>query len=449
MVMSQTGRNDSGMDPFGPNRNEFLVEPYPYSKWPSGKTKRDLVSELAQRLNSHIPGATFNITQPIIDTSTEIATGSSADLAVIVSGPDLSVLRRLAGDVLTVIRTVPGAADTSIEQEGDQPQLRIAVDRSVLGRYGLNISDVQEVIELAIGGRAVGAVFQGERRFDVTVRYVPDARIDPAAIAQILVATPSGGRVPLGQLARVETVRGPSIIARRENERQITVRTNIRERDQGGFVSDAQSKVAASVNLPSGYRVAWGGQFENLARARARMTIILPVTILIVFGLLFVAFGSIRDALLVLVNVPFSLVGGIVALYLRGIHLSVSAAVGFVTLFGVAVMGGLLYVAEINRRLGEQGVSLRDAVASGAKSQVRPMFMLIVVAMLGMIPAATATGIGSDIQRPLATVIVGGLVSTLLLTLLVLPSLYYVTGGPRYRASRVAELLDEKGRHDR
>lgn len=439
MVMSQSGRNDSGMDPFGPNRNEFLIEPHPYTMWPSGKTKRDLVDELAQRLNGHIPGATFNITQPIIDTSTEIATGSSADLAVIITGPDLSVLRRLASAALEVVRTVPGAADTSIEQEADQAQLRIAVDRGILARYGLNISDVQDVIELAIGGRAVGAVFEGERRFDVTVRYVPEARTDPTAIGQILVATPGGGRVPLGQLARVETVRGPSIIARRENERQITIRTNIRDRDQGGFVSEAQARVAASLTLPSGYRVSWGGQFENLARARARLALILPVTILIVFALLFVAFASVRDAGLVLVTVPFSLVGGILALYLRGIHLSVSAAVGFVTLFGVAVMGGLLYVAEINRRLGEPGTSLQEAVVSGAKALVRPMFMLIAVAMLGMVPAATATGIGSDIQRPLATVIVGGLASTLMLTLLVLPSLYYVAAGGRSRASRTAE----------
>jgi cobalt-zinc-cadmium resistance protein CzcA len=438
MVMSQSGRNDSGMDPFGPNRNELLIEPRPYSNWSPGKTKRDLVQELSQRLNSHIPGATFNITQPIIDTSTEIATGSSADLAIIITGPELGTLRRLAGEVLEMVRTVPGAADTSIEQEADQSQLRIAVDRTVLARYGLNISDVQDVIELAIGGRAVGVVFEGERRFDLTVRYVPDARTDQAAIAQILVATPGGGRVPLGQLARVETVRGPSIIARRENQRQITVRTNIRDRDQGGFVAEAEAKMATAVTLPSGYRVTWGGQFENLARARARLTLILPVTILVVFGLLFVAFASVRDAALVLVNVPFSLVGGILALYLRGIHMSVSAAVGFVTLFGVAVMGGLLYVAEINRRMSEPQTSLENAVVSGAKSQVRPMFMLIVVAMLGMIPAAVATGIGSDIQRPLATVIVGGLASTLLLTLLVLPSLYYVAAGARRRAPRAA-----------
>ncbi len=447
MVMSQSGRNDSGMDPFGPNRNELLIELTPYSTWPSGKTKRDLVQELSQRLYSHIPGATFNITQPIIDTSTEIATGSSADLAIIITGPDLATLRRLAGDVLDRIRTLRGAADTSIEQEADQSQLRIAVDRAALARYGLSISDVQDVIELAIGGRGVGVVFEGERRFDLTVRYVPEARTDQTAIAQILVATPGGGRVPLGQLARVETVRGPSIIGRRENQRQITVRTNVRDRDQGGFVAEAQAMVAAAVTLPSGYRISWGGQFENLERARARLALILPVTILIVFGLLFVAFASMRDAALVLVNVPFSLVGGILALYLRGINLSVSAAVGFVTLFGVAVMGGLLYVAEINRRLDEPGASLRDAIVSGSKSQVRPMFTLIVVAMLGMMPAALATGIGSDIQRPLATVIVGGLVSTLLLTLLVLPSLYYVTAGKRYQASRLEELFGES-RHD-
>jgi len=432
MVMSQSGRNDSGMDPFGPNRNEFLVQPKPYTMWPPGKTKGGLVAELSSRLNGHIPGATFNVTQPIIDTSTEIATGSSADLAVIISGPDLTMLRRLASNVLDVIRRVRGAADTSIEQEADQAQLRIGVDRDVLARYGLNISDVQEVIELAIGGRAVGAVFEGERRFDVTVRYVPEARTDPSAIGQLLVATPSGARVPLGQLAHVAVVRGPSIIARRENERQVTVRTNVRDRDQGSFVTEAQEKVGASVSLPAGYRITWGGQFENLARARARLAVILPITVLIVFAMLFVAFGSVRDAGLVLVNVPFSLAGGIVALYLRDIHLSVSAAVGFVTLFGVAVMGGLLYVAEINRRLGEPGTSLEDAVILGAKSQVRPMFTLILVAMLGMIPAAIASGIGSDIQRPLATVIVGGLASTLLLTLLVLPSLYYATArGPR------------------
>lgn len=426
MVMSQTGRNDSGMDPFGPNRNEFLVEPLPYGEWPAGRTKAQLVRELEARLNGHIPGASFNITQPIIDTSTEIATGSSADLAVIISGPDLPRLRQLAEQVVAAVRAVPGAADTSIEQEADQAQLRIQVDRVALARHGLSVAEVQEVIALAVGGRTVGAVFERERRFDITLRYAEEARTDRVAIGRILVPTASGARIPLAELADIDIVSGPSIIARRENERQITVRTNIRGRDQGGFVAEAQAIVSQSVTLPSGYRLAWGGQFENLARARERLTLILPITLLLVFGLLFLAFSSLRDAVLVLANVPFSFVGGMFALYARGMHLSVSAAVGFITLFGVSVMAGLLYVEEINRRLAVRGTGLEEAVVCGAASQVRSRFMLILVAMLGMLPAATATGIGSDIQRPLATVIVGGLMSTMLLTLLALPSLYYV-----------------------
>ena len=427
MVMSQSGRNDSGTDPFGPNRNELLIEMHPYDTWPAGKTKAGLVEELSRRLRSEIPGSTFNFTQPIIDTSTEIATGSSADLAIIISGPDLGELRKLATDTLELVRQIRGAADSSIEQEADQPQLRIRIRRHDAARYGLKMSDIADVIELAVGGRAIGTVFEGERRFDVAARYSAAARSDPAAIGNILTAAPNGSRIPLSQLADIQVQDGATIIARRENKRSITVRTNIRGRDQGGFVGEAQSKVSEQVKLPEGYQVVWGGQFENLERARKRLTVIIPLTILIIFGLLFVAFNSVRDASLALLSVPFSLAGGVIGLYLRGINFSVSAAVGFVTLFGVAVMAGLLYISEIKRRRIELAVPLEEAVVEGAKAQVRPMLLLILVALLGMIPAATATGIGSDIQRPLATVIVGGLLSTLLLTLLVLPSLYYVT----------------------
>jgi cobalt-zinc-cadmium resistance protein CzcA len=232
--------------------------------------------------------------------------------------------------------------------------------------------------------------------------------------------------VPLRDLADIQVVTGASIIARRENQRQISVRTNIRGRDQGGFVAEAQRRFADQVKLPPGYSVEWGGQFENLDRARKRLTVILPITIAIIFALLFFAFGSTSNALLVLVNVPFSAVGGILLLWLRGMHFSVSAAVGFISLFGVAVMSGVLYISEINRRRQEDGESLHDAVIHGAKSQLRPRLILILVALLGMVPAATAVGIGSDVQRPLATVVVGGLLSTLLLTLLALPSLYYL-----------------------
>src|SRR5947208_2574037 len=428
-VSSQTGRNDDGTDPYGPNRNEFFVALAPYDTWPHGKRKSDLIEELNARLRSAVPGAFFSFTQPIIDNVTEAVTGSPADLAVIITGPDLAELRRLGQDTLGVLQKVAGAADTGIEQEEDQAQLRIRIDRQAVARYGINVRDVQDVIELAIGGRTVSTFFEGERRFDIAVRYVPEARTDPSAIGTILVATRDGGHVPLSQLAEIQVVNGASIIARRENHRQISERTNIRGRDQGGFVQEAQERFAAAVKLPDGYRVEWGGQFENLARARRRLAFILPITILVIFCLLFFTFGSVSYAGLVLLNVPFSLVGGILALYLRGINLSVSAAVGFISLLGLAVMSGVLVVSEISARRADRRVRGRDAVVQGSLAQMRPVLMMIVVAMLGMVPAAFATGVGSDVQRPLATVVVGGLLSTLVLTLLALPALYWLIAG--------------------
>lgn len=424
-VASQTGRNDSGTDPFGPNRNELLITLHPYEEW-KDKTKPQLIEELNDRLRKNIPGATFNFTQPIIDTVTESVTGSSADLAIIMTGSDLTSLREIAAQTVDIIRKIPGAADTAIEQESDQAQVQILVKRPQVARYGINVEDVQQLIELAVGGKAITSVFEGERRFDVTARYKPTARTDLADLGNILVHTADGARVPLSQLAEITVVSGASIIARRENERQMTVRTNIRGRDQGGFVNEAQKKFAESVHLPSGYRVDWGGQFENLERARKRLTVVLPMTVALIFALLFFAFGSQQYAWIVLMNVPFSLVGGIFFLWLRGINLSVSAAVGFISLFGVAVMSGVLVVAEINRQRTQEGIPLDQAVLRGSVAQVRPVLMMIVVALLGMVPAARASGIGSDVQRPLATVVVGGLLSTLFLTLIALPSIYYL-----------------------
>ncbi len=424
-VASQTGRNDSGTDPFGPNRNELLLTLRPYDEW-KGKTKPQLIEELNDRLKKNIPGATFNFTQPIIDTVTESVTGSSADLAIILTGRDLTTLRDLAAQTLESIRTVPGSADSAIEQEGDQAQVQILVKRPQVARYGINVEDVQQLIELAVGGKAITSIFEGERRFDITARYKPTARTDLTDLGNILVHTAEGARIPLSQLAEIRVVNGASIIARRENERQITVRTNIRGRDQGGFVTDAQAKFTQAVRLPQGYTVNWGGQFENLERARKRLAIVLPMTIALIFALLFFAFGSQQYAFLVLMNVPFSLVGGILFLWMRGINLSVSAAVGFISLFGVAVMSGVLVVAEINRQRTQEGIGLEQAVLQGSVAQVRPVLMMIVVALLGMVPAARASGIGSDVQRPLATVVVGGLLSTLFLTLVALPCMYYL-----------------------
>ncbi len=437
LVASQTGRNDSGTDPFGPNRNEILITLKPYDEWPAGKSKADLVDELGARLRENIPGASLNFTQPIIDTVTESVTGSSADLAVILTGSDLGTLRRTAQQTLAMIQKVPGAADSAIEQEPDQAQLRVLIDRTRIARYGLNVEDVQALIELAVGGRPISTLFEGERRFDITARYITGSRADIADLSSMVVRAAGGARIPLSELAKIQVVNGASIVGRRENQRQMTVRTNIRGRDQGGFVRDAQWRFAREISLPQGYRVEWGGQFENLERARHRLSIVLPMTVGLIFALLFMAFGSAIEAGLVLMNVPFSLVGGILLLWLRGINLSVSAAVGFISLFGVAVMSGVLLIAEISRQRREVGLDLEQAVVEGAKSNIRPILMMVIVALLGMIPAARAVGIGSDVQRPLATVVVGGLSSTLILTLIALPSLYYFA--ERFRSRRTAK----------
>jgi cobalt-zinc-cadmium resistance protein CzcA len=434
-VASQAGRNDAGTDPFGPNRIEFLVTLKPYDQWPEGRTKAVLVEELARLMEEQVPGSTYNITQPIIDTVTEAVTGSSADLAILFTGPDLDTLRRLAAQTLAIVRQVPGAADSSIEQESRQPQLTLRVNRPEMARYGVRVRDLQELIELAIGGRTVSTLYDGDRRFDITVRYLPEARADAGAIASILVPTRSGARVPLGQLADVRITDGESIIARSENRRMVSVRTNIRGRDQGGFAAELRRRVEREVPLPEGYRVEWGGQFENMTRAKARLSIALPVTVFLIFVLLFFAFRSTRDSLVVMLTVPFSFVGGIGLLWLRGINLSVSAAVGFVSLFGVAVMSGVLILSEVNRRRRQPGVDLLATLIDGCVAQMRPVLMMVVVAMLGMIPAARATGIGSDVQRPLATVVVGGLASTLVLTFVGLPALYYVVA--RRRAAKM------------
>lgn len=426
LVSSQTGRQTSNTEPFGPNRIELLIALRPHAEWPPGKRKIHLVEELSARFREHVPGAAFNFTQPIIDMVMDAVTGSSADLAVLLSGPDLRVLRAAAAETLELLRGIRGAADTAIEQEGDQPQVRIRLDRWQAARYGIDAEDLQQVIELAVGGRPVSTMFEGDRRFDIVVRYVPEARSTLAEIGQMLVPTADGGRVPLSQVATIEVADGATIIARRENRRLVSVRTNIRGRDQGSFAAEAQRKFRERVKLPPGYTVEWGGQFENLERARRRLAWILPLTVVIIFGLLYWTFGSVRDGLMVLTVIPFSVVGGIVALRLRGIPFSVSAAVGFVSLLGVAVMAGVLYLSEINRLLREAGRSLEDAVLEGARTQLRPVLILLTAALLGICPAALATGIGSDVQRPLATVVLGGLVSTLAFTLLALPALYYL-----------------------
>jgi cobalt-zinc-cadmium resistance protein CzcA len=425
-VITQLGRNDDGTDPYGPNRIETHAELTKYSTWPNEMDKHKLLKELKTALENKIPGALFSFSQPILDNVTEAVTGSSADLAILVNGNDLKTLRNCADSIYRIVRTIPGASESGIEQEEDQAQLKIEVDRAEAARYGINVRDIEDLIELAVAGKPVSTLYDGERKFDIVVRYQAIARSTVEDISKLDLASPSGQHVLLSDVARIVIEDGATIIAREDGHRQIGVRTNIRERDQGSFVAEAQQKVGAALHLPAGYSIDWGGQFENLTRAKKHYLIIVPITLFLIFGLLFITFKSVKYALIVLVNVPLALVGGISALMLRGMNFSVSSGVGFVSLFGVAVMSGVLLVSRFNQLRFEKHIPLRDAVFQGAVEELRPILMMMLVALLGLIPASLASGIGSDVQRPLATVIVGGLASALVLTLLVIPVLYYM-----------------------
>ncbi len=449
VVITHLGRNDDGTDPYGPNRIETHIELTKYDTWPSGVDKHQLLKEIKARLENKIPGASFSFSQPILDNVTEAVTGSSADLAVLVNGDDLGKLRSYADTIYHVIKGIRGATESGIEEEGDQAQLRIEVKRQAAARYGINVRDVEDVIELAVAGKPVSTLYEGERKFDIVVRYQANTRSTVEEVSRLEVTSPAGQRIPISELADIRIEDGSTIIAREDGHRQVGVRTNVRDRDQGSFVAEAQAKVAKVLHLQKGYSVDWGGQFENLTRAKDHLVVIIPITLFLIFGLLFITFKSMKYALIVLVNVPLALVGGILALWIRGINFSVSSGVGFISLFGVAVMSGVLLIARFNQLRFEHHMPLKEAVEQGARDELRPILMMMLVALLGLIPASLATGIGSDVQRPLATVIVGGLASALLLTLIVLPALYYsIEKRGRVNKAAIAIELQELDEHD-
>ena len=426
VILTQLGRNDDGTDPYGPNRLEILVGLRDYSMWAADTSKNELLLKIKRELEEAVPGALFSFSQPILDNVTEAVTGSVADLAILLNGNDLKLMRQKADSILSIIKTIPGASEYGIEQEGDQAQLTVNIDRQAVARFGINVSDVQRMIEAAIGGKTVSRLYDGERRFDIVVRYTPEYRASIEAIKNMIVQSPTGGRIPMSELAAIQLVDGPTIIQREEGKRQVSVRTNIRGRDQGGFVEEAQAKVDAAITIPKGYSLTWGGQFENLARAGKRLAIVIPLTIIIIFLLLFTMYKDVRHVGIAMSSIPFAMIGGVLALLLRSYSFNVSAGVGFISLFGVSILSGVLYVSRTNRIIEDEGLGIAEAAHRAAIIQLRPWLMTMTLALLGLIPAARATGIGSDVQRPLATVIVGGLFSALFLTLLVLPSLYVV-----------------------
>jgi cobalt-zinc-cadmium resistance protein CzcA len=422
-VISQLGRPDDGTDPTSFFNAEFLVTLKPKREWrPEIKTKHQLIEELERRLAA-IPGVTFNFSQVIQDNVQEAMSGVKGENSIKLFGPDLQVLEQKAAEIESVLRQVPGIKDLGILHVLGQPNLVIRVDREACARYGLLVGDVNAVIRAAIGGQAVTQVYEGERRFDLVVRFLPEYRRDEETIGNIQVNTPDGARIPLKQLATISTQTGAFIIYRENNERYIPIKFSVRGRDLESTVREAQERLARLVTLPERYRMEWHGEYDQLQEEKARLARIVPLSLLLVLFLVYLAVQSLRDAVLVLATVPFALIGGVLSLALTGTKFSISAAVGFISLFGVAVQGGLILVVRIQDLIRE-GSALREAILASAEARMRPVLMTTLAAAIGLLPAATATGIGAQSQQPLARVVVGGMLTSAALILLVLPVLY-------------------------
>ena len=369
---------------------------------------------------------TCNFTQPMAMRLDEVVSGVKADVAVKVFGPDPATLERVGEEVRAVLDKVRGAADLQVEVLSGAAQVQIDVDRARIARYGLNVSDVRELVETAVGGATATEILDGPRRFDVVVRFPDEVRGDPDRLGQLLLTAPGGEKVPLASVADIRTVQGPEAVNHETGQRRLVVQTNVRGRDVGSFVAEAQQGMAAAVKLPTGYFVEWGGQFENQQRATRRLMVVIPASLAIIFLLLFLTFGRVRQALLVILNVPFALVGGIAALWIRGLNLNLSASVGFIALFGVAVLNGVVMIAAINRLREEGHLELRPSILRGAATRLKPVMMTALVAALGFVPMALSHGAGAEVQRPLASVVIGGITTSTLLTLIVLPTLYEI-----------------------
>lgn len=430
-VFARTGTAEIASDPMPPNISDSYVMLKPKDQWPNPKKSREAIIADIQRASAIVPGSVYELSQPIQLRFNELISGVRSDVAVKVFGDDMAVLNQTAGEIAETLQKLNGASEVKVEQTSGLPVLTINIDRDKAARFGLNVGDVQDTIAVAVGGRQAGTLYEGDRRFDMVVRLSDTLRTDIDGLSRLLIPVPalasstSGqlGFIALSQVASLDLVLGPNQISRENGKRLVIVSANVRGRDIGSFVEEAEAAITTQVKVPAGYWTTWGGQFEQLKEASERLRIVVPVALLLVFGLLFMMFNNLKDGLLVFTGIPFALTGGIMALWLRDIPLSVSAGVGFIALSGVAVLNGLVMIAFI-RNLREEGRSLSVAIHEGALTRLRPVLMTALVASLGFIPMALATGTGAEVQRPLATVVIGGIISSTLLTLLVLPALY-------------------------
>ncbi len=421
-AVSGVGRGESPADPQSQNESTPIVSLKPRDEWPEGWTQETIQEAMREKMSA-LPGVNIIMAQPISDRVDEMVTGVRADVAVKIFGYDLDLLRDKGAEIARVARTVPGASEIKIERVTGQQYLTIEIDRRTIARHGLNVADINDLIEAAIGGRHVTDVFEGERRFAAVVRLPERFRDNIEAISNMLITTPDGAQLPLSSLASIEVRDGPAQISRETGKRRIVIGINVANRDLGGFVAELQQKVGAEVELPEGYYFEWGGQFQNMERALGHLSIIVPITVAAIFFLLFLLFGSVRFATLIITVLPFASIGGVIGLFISGEYLSVPASVGFIALWGIAVLNGVVLVSYI-RNLRNEGMELMQAVVHGAKMRFRPVMMTATVAMLGLGPFLFATGPGSEVQRPLAIVVIGGLITCTLLTLVVVPALY-------------------------
>jgi cobalt-zinc-cadmium resistance protein CzcA len=431
-VFARTGTAEIASDPMPPNISDGYIMLKPREQWPEPDKSRDDLLAAIQTAANKLPGNLYEFSQPIQLRFNELISGVRSDVAVKVFGDDMAVLNDTAAEIAAVMKTIQGASEVKVEQTTGLPMLTVNIDRDKTSRYGLNVGDVQDAVATAIGGTEAGTLFEGDRRFDIIVRLPDNLRSDPEAIKRLPISLPRGqsgdGRttyIPLAEVASLELAPGPNQISRENGKRRIVVTSNVRGRDIGSFVAEAEQRLQQQVKIPAGYWTTWGGQFEQLQSATQRLEIVVPVALLLVFTLLFMMFGNIKDGLLVFSGIPFALTGGLVALWLRDIPMSISAAVGFIALSGVAVLNGLVMIAFI-RSLRDEGMSLDKAIVEGALTRLRPVLMTALVASFGFVPMAIATGTGAEVQRPLATVVIGGILSSTMLTLLVLPILYWL-----------------------
>lgn len=421
-VVTKLGRPDLATEAMGVYESDSYLTLRPQSEWRCCRDKNELVGKLSAALSA-IPGVSYTFTQPMEMRMDEVVTGIRGDVAIKIFGDDIATLQDLAQKTLGAVAATPGAFNPQMERTSGVPQLQVQLNRAELARYGLNVSDVQEMIETLVGSRVVSEMILGQQRFGIVVRLPENLRNNPTVLTSLPLVAPGGAIVRLGQVADLNLVNGPEMINRENARRRLVVQTNVRGTDLGSFVAAARPNVDKVVGLPPGYSMVWGGQFENQERANRRLAIVLPVSIAIIFALLFATFEKVGQSMLILFDVPFALVGGIAALWIRGINLNLSASIGFIALFGVAVLNGIVMVSHINL-LRTQGLPIDHAVLEGARDRLRPVLMTALVASLGFIPMATATSTGAEVQRPLATVVIGGLMTATVLTLYLLPLLY-------------------------